>query len=341
MSSTAISPPEPPAARRERTSAADASASWRLVDRLGLAAAWLLGLLFCAITAAIVIFLAVQGLRYLSPSLIWTNPRVGYTQGATGGFLDPLIGTVLVAGIAIGIAGPVGVGVAVWLSEYGRPTALARVVESTVEMLAGAPSVVLALFGILLFEAPALGLPERRRQRTGVVFGKSFFAAGAMLSLVALPLVVSTVREGLQAIPNHVREASYAVGKTKSATIRRVLLPAARPSVITGHMLGIGHVIGDTAIILLLLGDTQNLQGVGHAPLLSTFRGTGSTLTSYIFDNAPTGDLNQPNKAYAAAFVLLLIILALNVGRRLRVRPPCRRAAMELNEPRPVLPADR
>ncbi|MGO9885211.1 MAG: PstC family ABC transporter permease [Solirubrobacteraceae bacterium] len=294
-------------------------ASWRLTDRLGLAFAWFLGLLFCAITAAIVIFLAIQGLRFLRPDLIWTSPQVGFTQNETGGFLDPLIGTILVAGIAIAIAGPVGVGVAVWLSEYGRPAGLARAVESTVEMLAGAPSVVLALFGILLFEAPALGFLSETN--AGVVFGKSFFAAGAMLSLVALPLVVSTVREGLQAIPNHVREASYAVGKTKSATIRRVLLPAARPSVITGHMLAIGHVIGDTAIIVLLLGDTQTLQGVGHLPLLGTLRGTGSTLTSYIFDNAPTGDLNQPNKAYAAAFFLLLIILALNLvvdlfGRR-------------------------
>ncbi|MGO9819928.1 MAG: PstC family ABC transporter permease [Solirubrobacteraceae bacterium] len=294
-------------------------ASWRLTDRLGLAFAWFLGLLFCAITAAIVIFLAIQGLRFLRPDLIWTSPQVGFTQNETGGFLDPLIGTILVAGIAIAIAGPVGVGVAVWLSEYGRPAGLARAVESTVEMLAGAPSVVLALFGILLFEAPALGFLSETN--AGVVFGKSFFAAGAMLSLVALPLVVSTVREGLQAIPNHVREASYAVGKTKSATIRRVLLPAARPSVITGHMLAIGHVIGDTAIIILLLGDTQTLQGVGHLPLLGTLRGTGSTLTSYIFDNAPTGDLNQPNKAYAAAFFLLLIILALNLvvdlfGRR-------------------------
>jgi phosphate transport system permease protein len=155
------------------------------------------------------------------------------------------------------------------------------------------------------------------------VFGKSFFAAGTILSLVALPLVVSTVREGLQAIPNHVREASYAVGKSRTATIRRVLLPAARPSVITGNMLGIGHVIGDTAIIVLLLGDTQTLQGVGHIPLLGTLRGTGSTLTSYVFDNAPTGDYNQPNKAYAAAFVLILVILALNLvvdvfGRRAR-----------------------
>jgi phosphate transport system permease protein len=120
-----------------------------------------------------------------------------------------------------------------------------------------------------------------------------------------------------------VREASYAVGKSKTATIRRVLLPAARPSVITGHMLGIGHVIGDTAIIVLLLGDTQTLQPVGNAPLWGVLRGTGSTLTSYVFDNAPTGDLNQPNKAYAAAFVLLVIILILNVlvdvfGRRSR-----------------------
>jgi phosphate transport system permease protein len=303
----------------ERARPPQPSASWRLTDRLGLAFAWFLGLLFCAITAAIVIFLAIQGIRYLRPDLIWTNPQVGFTQNETGGFLDPLIGTILIAGIAIAIAGPVGVGVAVWLSEYGRPAGLARAVESTVEMLAGAPSVVLALFGILLFDAPALGFLSETN--AGVVFGKSFFAAGAMLSLVALPLVVSTVREGLQAIPNHVREASYAVGKTKSATIRRVLLPAARPSVITGHMLAIGHVIGDTAIIVLLLGDTQTLQGVGHVPLWSTLRGTGSTLTSYIFDNAPTGDLNQPNKAYAAAFVLLLIILALNLvvdllGRR-------------------------
>ncbi len=71
-------------------------------------------------------------------------------------------------------------------------------------------------------------------------------------------------------------------------------------------MIGAGHAIGDTAIIVFLLGDTYMLQGVGNVPLLGTLRGTGSTLTSYIFDNAPTGDLNQPNKAFAAALVLLV-----------------------------------
>ena len=124
---------------------------------------------------------------------------------------------------------------------------------------------------------------------------------------------MATVREGLQSIPGHIREASYAVGKTKIATTRRVLLPAARPSVITGAMLGVGRVIGDTAIILVLLGSTLNLEGVGSVPLLGTLRGTGSTLTSYIYYNAPTGDGNQPDKAYAAAFVLLMLVLVLNV----------------------------
>jgi phosphate transport system permease protein len=290
----------------------ESSASWRVSDRVGLAFAWFLGLLFCVITAAIVIYLLIQGVRYVRPSLFVTSPTAGFGEADTGGFLDPLIGTVVVAVLAMGIALPVGIAIAVWLSEYGRPSALARVAESTIEMLAGAPSIVLALFGTLIFESPALGFLSRTSG--GVVFGRSFFAAGAMLSLIALPILVASVREGLQAIPSHVREASYAVGKTKLATTRRVLLPAARPSVVTGATLGVGRVIGDTAVIVVLLGATLRLDGAGSTPILSTLRGTGSTLTSYVFENAPTGEGNQPTKAYAAAFVLLMIVLLLNVA---------------------------
>ena len=304
-----------------RTGALESSSSWRWTDRLGLAFAWLVGLLFCVICAAIVIYLLIQGIRYLHPSFLWTNPKVGNTQNETGGILAPLLGTAIVITLAMGIATPVGVGIAVWLSEYARPRQLARVVESTVEMFAGAPSIVLALFGVILFRASFLGFLTEKTG--GVVYGKGFFPAAAMLSLLALPLVVTSVREGLQAIPNHVREASYGVGKTKIATIRRVLLPAVRPDIITGSMIGAGHALGDTVIILILLGDTYVLQGVGHVPLLGTLRGTGDTLTSYIFDNAPTGDLNQPNKAFAAALVLLVIVLILNIivdifGRKAR-----------------------
>ncbi|MGZ6617544.1 MAG: PstA family ABC transporter permease [Solirubrobacteraceae bacterium] len=315
MSATpvAIPPAGPRAPTPTRTGRRqDSAASWRLLDRVGLGLSWALGLLFCAIVASIVIYLLIQGVKYVRPSLLVTSPKVGYTENQTGGFLDPLLGTVIVAVIAMIVATPLGIAIAVWLSEFARPRALARVAESTIEMLAGTPSIVLALFGTLLFEAPALGFLSQTTG--GIVLGRSFFAAGAMLSLVALPLIVSTVREGLQAIPGHVREASYAVGKTKIATTRRVLLPAARPSVITGSMLGVGRVIGDTAIIVVLLGATQTFEGVGSTPLLGTLRGSGSTLTGYIFYNAPTGDGNQPDKAYAAAFVMLMIVLAINVG---------------------------
>jgi phosphate transport system permease protein len=304
-----------------RRNAVESSSSWSALDRAGLAFAWTLGLLFCAICAAIVIYVLVQGIRYLSPDLLWTNPKVGNTQSETGGFLAPMLGTLIVTVLAMLLATPIGIGVAVWLSEYARPRALARVVDSTVEMFAGAPSIVLALFGVILFRASFLGFLTERNG--GVVYGKGFIPAAAMLSLLALPLVVTSVREGLQAVPNHVREASYAVGKTKIATIRRVLLPAVRPDIITGSMVGAGHAIGDTAIIVFLLGDTYTLQGVGGVPIISTLRGTGSTLTSFIYDNAPTGDLNQPNKAFAAALVLLVMVLIINVfvdifGRKAR-----------------------
>jgi phosphate transport system permease protein len=289
----------------------DSDPSWRLSERIGLGLCWLLGLAFCAVALAIVGFMLVQGLRFLRPSLLFSHPAAGVGQTHTGGFLDPMVGTLVVSLIGIAIALPLGVGCAVWLSEYGRPFVLARAVESTVEMIAGTPSIVLALFGTLIFSSPALGFLSRTTAN-GIVFGRSFFAAGAMLSLVALPMIVASTREGLQAIPGHLREASYAVGKTRAATIRRILLPSARPSVATGAILGLGRIIGDTAIIVVLLGATLTLDGAGGTPVLSLLRGTGSTLTSYVYENSPTGEGNQPDKAYAAAFVLLLLVLALN-----------------------------
>jgi phosphate transport system permease protein len=298
--------------RQRRRMQRDRLRSWRRGDRIGLGLCWALGGLFCAIAAAIVIYMLVQGVRYLRPALLVTHPSGGYGEAHSGGFLDPLLGTFLVAALAMVVALPVGVATAVWLSEFGRPTWFARATESTIEMIAGAPSIVLALFGTILFQSGALGLFSRTAH--GVVFGRSFFAAGAMLSLVALPLVVANTREGLQLIPSHVREASYAVGKTKAATIRRILLPAARPQMATGVILGIGRVIGDTAIIVILLGATLTFNGAGGVAGLSTLRGTGSTLTSYIYTNSPAGEGNQPSKAYAAAFVLLLMVLVLNAS---------------------------
>ncbi len=308
--------PKPTARRcpgRRGKGAVEGSATWALSDRIGLAICWGLGLLFCAIAVAIVVYLLVQGIKFLRPDMLWTPAAAGFDQAKRGGFSDAFIGTLIVAMMGISIALPVGVAIAVWLVEYGRPAALARVTESTIEAIAGIPSIVLALFGTVIFSSTALGFLSRTTE--GVVFGRSFFAASAMLSLVALPLIVATTREGLNAIPRHVREASYAVGKTKAATTRRILLPTAKPQIATGAMLGLGRIIGDTAIILVLLGATQNFAPVEGAPFpLNYLRGAGTTLTNFVYEASPTGNLNQPEKAYAAAFVLLLMVLALNAA---------------------------
>ena len=213
--------------------------------------------------------------------------------------------------VGIAIALPIGVAIAVWLTEYGKPSGLARAVESGVEIVAGTPSIVLAIFGLLIFQQSAFGFLSFTAAG-GEVFGRSFFAAGAMMSLIALPLVVGATRESLQAIPSHVREASYALGKDRISTIRRVLLPGARRGIATGATLGMGRIAGDTAIVVILLGASLQLTPEGHTPLLGTLKGTGSTLTSYVYNNSPAGEGNAPEKAYAAAFVLLLIVILLN-----------------------------
>ena len=289
----------------------ESTASWPLIDRVGLWLSWAAGLLLCAVAAAIVIYMLVKGLQFLRPELLFSHPQPELDQSKSGGFLDPLIGTFLLTVIGTGLALVPGVAIAVWLSEYARPFWLARAVESGVEVVAGTPSIVLAIFGLILF-SQQLFAPLSFTAEGGAVFGRSFLAAGAMMALIALPLIVGGTREALQAIPRHVREASYALGKTKFATIRRVLLPTARPGIATGTALGMGRVAGDTAIVVILLGASLQLSAAGGGPVLSTLRGTGSTLTSYVYNNSPAGEGNAPEKAYAAAFVLLLVVVGLN-----------------------------
>ena len=174
-----------------------------------------------------------RGLQYVSFSLLSTHPLPSLDQSKSGGFLDPIEGTVILTILGTAIAAPIGVGIAVWLSEYGRPAGLARAVESGVEIVAGTPSIVLAIFGLLVFQQSAFGFLSFTAQGDAV-FGRSFFTAGAMMALIALPLIVGATRESLQSIPRHVREASYALGKDRISTIRRVLLPASRRGIGTG-----------------------------------------------------------------------------------------------------------
>jgi phosphate transport system permease protein len=308
-----LTPPFGPSRTRAPRGAAprDSLSAWPLVDRVGYALCWAAGLLLCLIASAIVLFMLVKGVSYLRPSLLVQSPSPSPSQGSSGGFLDPIEGTLIITAIGICIAAPVGVALAAWLSEFHRPAWLARAVESAIEMIAGVPSVLLAIFGLLVF-APRFLAFLSQTSAGEVVYGKSFLIAGVMMSVLALPLVLGATREGLAQIPGHVREASYALGKTRATTLRRVLLPSIRTNVASGVTLGIGRIIGDTAIVVILAGGTLQLTGVGHAPILSTLRGTGSSLTSYVYYNSPVGEGHAPQKAYAAAFLLLMVVLALN-----------------------------
>jgi phosphate transport system permease protein len=306
MATAEITPPRAVArSRREGT------AAWPTIDRIGYWACWATGIGLALIALAIVLFMLVKGLSYLHPSLLTQSPAPSTQQSQSGGFLDPIEGTLIVTLIGTAIAGPLGVALAVWLCEYGRPSWLARIFELAVEIIAGVPSVVLAIFGLLIFAEPFLGFLSQRAA-DGAVYGRSFFAAGIVMAVLALPLVVGSAREALMQLPSRTREASYALGKTRATTIRHVLLPTIRPGIATGVVLGMGRIIGDTAIIRILAGVSLTTQTVGHAPIFSLLRGTGSTLTTYVYENSPAGEGSAPQKAYFAAFVLLLMVLALN-----------------------------
>jgi phosphate transport system permease protein len=289
--------------------------NWRWGDRFALAAAWVAGLTLCAIAGAIVIYMGYRGIEYLRPGLIFSRPQISSNQAGSGGFLDPLLGTMLLTAIGTVLALPFALASAVWIAEYGQGgrvrQTLARVIESSIEIIAGTPDVVIAIFGLALFQVPLLA-PFSFTAEGGGVYGRSFIAAGSVLSLLALPSIYTATRDGMQGLPGHLREAAFALGKTRITTIRRVLLPNVRSNIATGVTLGMSRIIGSTVIVLLLAGATMQIETQGSFPGLNVLRGTGPSLTYYIYENSPAGEGGAPQKAYAAAFLLLLVVLVLN-----------------------------
>jgi phosphate transport system permease protein len=300
----------PPAGLGVKRPPREGTASWPLLDRAGYLLCWATGIGLCLIAVGIVLYMLIQGISYLSLHLLTTSPVASIQQKQSGGFLDPIEGTLILTAVGIVIAAPIGVALAVWLNEYGRPARLARAVESAIEIIAGTPSVVLAIFGLFVFSQSFLGFLSQNAA-DGAVTGKSFLTAGAIMALLALPLIVGATREGLAQVPDRMREASHGLGKTPATTIRHVLLPSIRPNIAEGVVLGMGRIIGDTAIVIILLGGTLTEPENG-TPILGLLRGTGTTLSNYVYYNSPAGEGNSHQKAYAAAFVLLMIVLALN-----------------------------
>lgn len=186
------------------------------------------------VLGAVIGFLIARGAPAISWEFLSTFPRRGMTQG---GILPALVGTVyLVVGTVL-ISVPLGVGAAVYLSEYARGGWWLRAVRVGINSLAGVPSIVFGLFGLAFF-VKALGL------------GVSVLAGALTLGLLVLPVVIRAAEEALRAVPDEFREGAYALGATPWQVVRSVVLPAALPGILTGTILAVGRAAGETAPIM-------------------------------------------------------------------------------------------
>lgn len=241
-----------------------------------------------------------RGGELLTTSTWWTNSQRGITSRLTGGgAVHAIQGTLIQGAVTALIAVPVGVLTAIYLVEYGRGK-LARTVSFMVDILTGIPSIVAALFIYALWV-------------TTFGFQRVAFAVCLALVLLMIPVIVRSTEEMLKLVPNELREAAYALGVPKWKTIVKIVLPTAFSGIITGVLLGLARVMGETAPLLILGPYTPNIA----TNLLNGFMATLPTMV-----NTNRVESLQPavDRTWASALTLILLILLLNLAGRLMAR---------------------
>ena len=188
----------------------------------------------CAALVIACVFLFVNGIGALDIEFVLDSPREMMTSG---GVFPCLVGTFLLAAGAIAIALPFGVACAVWLNEYGKQGPVVDIVRLSVANLAGVPSIVFGLFGLAFF-VTALG------------FNVSLLSGILTLAVLTLPVIINTTEEALKQVPRSWRDASLALGATKSQTIGRIVLPSALPGILTGAILAVARAAGETSAVM-------------------------------------------------------------------------------------------
>lgn len=238
-------------------------------------------------------FLVIKGIRVIDWEFLTAMPQDGMTQG---GIMPAIVGTLcLVAGSMI-FAFPIGVMSGIYINEYAPNNWLVKFIRTMTDNLSSIPSIVFGLFGMALF-VNTLG------------FGDSILAGSLTLGLLVLPVVIRTTEEALRAIDNSYRNASLALGATKLQTIRKVVLPMAFPNIITGLILSVGRVSGETAPILFTVA-------AYFLPKLPTsIFDQVMALPYHLYVLATSGtDLQAARPmAYGTALVLILIVLLINL----------------------------
>jgi phosphate ABC transporter permease subunit PstA len=252
---------------------------------------------------SLIITTLVNGLpAFLTPSFFTQSQRNVVGEG--GGALHAIVGTLMVTGVATLISVPIGLLSAIYLTEYGRGR-LARAITFFVDVMTGIPSIVAGLFAFALF---ALLFDD-----PGIRFG---FGGAVALTVLMIPVVVRSSEEMLKLVPNELREAAYALGVPKWLTILKVVLPTSLAGIVTGIMLSIARVIGETAPLLIIAGFTASMN-------YDLFNDRMMTLPVFVYTqyaNQGADYQSYIDRAWAGALTLILIVMLLNLGARIIAR---------------------
>jgi phosphate transport system permease protein len=276
---------------------APVSARRRRVDKLARGSVALLTAIALVPLVLILYYLVKQGIGAVSLDFFTADPT-GSFLGDPGGIKSAILGTILMVGLATAVAVPVGVGVAIWLVEFGRESKLAHAVRYFIDVMTGVPSIV---FGLFVYITLVIG-----------GFGGSSFAAwkgSVALGLLMLPIVTRSAEVVLLLVPNSLREAAYALGAPRWKVIFRIVLPTALPGIVTGVLLAVARAAGETAPLLFTAAAVN--------ATAFDYNDSMNSLPMLIFKNVGQAQDRLVTIAWGAALTLVAMILILTLLARL------------------------
>lgn len=251
--------------------------------------------LICLLLLGVIGYILFRGLPHISWELVSTKPSL--LKGTTG-ILPNILNTVYIIAITLLLVLPLGVGAAIYLNEYAKNKNLVKMMELATETLAGIPSIIYGLVGMLVF-VQFLSL------------GTSLLAGAFTLVIMTLPTIIRTTQESLKTVPDAYREGALALGAGKWHMIRTVVLPCVIDGIVTGCILSIGRVVGESAALLFTAGMASELLSPGEALRMGN---AGSTLTVALYMYAK--ERGQFDTAFAIAVILLLLTLVINLSAK-------------------------
>ena len=258
--------------------------------------------LTCALLLLIIGYICVKGIPGISWQFLTTEESV---LNDTVGILPAIYNTLFVIFVSLIIVLPLGVGAAIYLTEYAKSRRLVTAIEYATETLAGIPSIIYALVGVIIF-CTTLGLE------------KTLIAGSLTLVIMTLPTIIRTTQESLKTVPQSYREGSLGLGSGKWHMIRTVVLPSSIDGIVTGCILAIGRIVGESAVLLYTVGMSMQMQDFFRNGLESFFSASGSTLSVALYVYAKVrADFDL---AFSVAVVLIIITLVINLAANLAGR---------------------